>query len=73
VPIPPYVIGKCCDDPGHIKNITDPDYIVDMEHGLEMLEDLVIGWVQGVNEWSEVFNFRTCTDDPNDQLLDLQI
>jgi hypothetical protein len=37
------------------------------------MEDLVIGWVQSVNERSEVFNFRTCTDDPNDSLPDLQL
>jgi hypothetical protein len=50
--------------------MTDPDYIIDMEHGIEMLEDLLIGWVQGINE---VFNFRSCTDNPEDQLPNLQI
>jgi hypothetical protein len=44
-----------------------------MEHGIEMIEDLIIGWVQGINERSEVFNFRSCTDNPEDQLPDLQI
>jgi hypothetical protein len=73
VPLPRYVLEKCCSDTNHIKNISDPDYVTDMEHGMEMLEDLMIGWVQGINERSEVFNFRSCTDNPEDQLPDLQI
>jgi hypothetical protein len=73
VPIPRYVAGKCCLEQDHISNFADPDYVTDLESGLETLEDLVIGWVQKVNERLEVFNFRTCTEDPNDSLPDLQI
>jgi hypothetical protein len=73
VPLLRYVLEKCCRDLDHVKNMTDPDYIIDMEHGIEMMEDLLIGWVQGINERSEVFNFRSCTDNPEDQLRDLQI
>jgi hypothetical protein len=38
--------------------MADPVYIIDMEHGIEMMEDLLIGWVQGKNERSEFFKFQ---------------
>jgi hypothetical protein len=38
-----------------------------------MLENLIISWVQNINEWFEIFNFRTCADDPDDKLPDLQV
>jgi hypothetical protein len=73
VPLPRYVTEKCCNDPGHVKNIADPDYISEIENSLELLEDLILAWVQSINERSVVFNFRSCTDDPEDMLLDLQV
>jgi hypothetical protein len=73
VPLPRYVTDKCCDDPGHVRNIADPDYISDLENGLESIEDLALAWVQSINERSVVFNFRSCTDDPEDPLPDLQV
>jgi hypothetical protein len=58
---------------GSLKNIADPDYIVDLNSIIEMLENLIISWLQNINEWFEVFNFRTCADDPDDKLPDLQV
>jgi hypothetical protein len=69
IPVPRYVAEKCCKDPGHIKNINAPDYLVDMERNTDMVEEIIISWAQGINTRSEVFHFRAAADDA-DQALD---
>jgi hypothetical protein len=71
-PIPRYIFTKCCNDPTHVKNYTEPDYISDIEAGMEMTEDLVTGWTQNCTNRADIINFRSAADDPEQSLTELQ-
>jgi hypothetical protein len=70
-PVPRYIFTKCCNDPSHVKNYTEPDYISDIEAGLEMTEDLVTGWTQNCTARADIINFRSSADEPEQPLTEL--
>jgi hypothetical protein len=49
----------------------DPDYIADIEHGTELVEDLLSGWTQNLTCRADVVNFRMVMDDPEQILTEL--
>jgi hypothetical protein len=72
VPVPWYIVAKCCPDREHIKNYTETDYSQDIESGLELAEDLLTGWSQNITSRADIINFRSVTDDPEQLLQDLR-
>jgi hypothetical protein len=73
VPIPRYVTGKCCNAAQHITNISDPEYIAEMDSTIELVEDLLTAWGQSVTDWSDIFHYRTVMDDPDDATASLTV
>jgi hypothetical protein len=70
-PVPRYIFTKWCNDLSHVKNYTEPDYISDIEAGLEMTEDLVTGWTQNCTTRADIINFRSAADEPEQSLPEL--
>jgi len=46
-PLPRYVVGKCCQDPSHMTNFTDNDYLKAMLEELGKLRGLLLRRVKG--------------------------
>jgi hypothetical protein len=70
-PIPHYIASKCCECVDHITNFSDPRYITDISEGLEMVDEMITGWLQSIPTPSMVVDYRAGADEPDLPLLDL--
>jgi hypothetical protein len=70
--IPRYLTGKCCKNPEHVKNFTDPDF-QDMQAELEKVSDLITAWLQAGTSPSLVVDYRVVADVPEAPVPDLVI
>jgi hypothetical protein len=52
-------------------NFSDPGYITDISEGLEMVDELITGWLQSIPTPSMVVDYRAGTDEPDLPLPDL--
>jgi hypothetical protein len=61
-PIPRYVAKKCCNDPEHITNFDNPDFVTEMANELDEIDELLTGWALNITEKSGVFNIQCVAD-----------
>jgi hypothetical protein len=71
--VPRYLLAKCCSDPDHLTNFTDRLYISEIEKEFDNVQDLLVGWGQGLSSRSDILNFRSVADDPEAGLLELRV
>jgi hypothetical protein len=73
MPIPRYVAGRCCSDPEHVSNFKDPSFESDLNSDMEMVEDLLTGWLQSFCNNGAIIHFRTSADNPEVPLNELTV
>jgi hypothetical protein len=73
MPIPRYVTGRCCSDPEHVSNFNDPTFEADLNSDMEMVEDLLTGWLQSCCNSGAIIHLRTSADNPEVPLNELTV
>jgi hypothetical protein len=73
MPLPRYVTGRCCSDPEHVSNFNDPTFETDLNSDMEMVEDLLTGWLQSFCNSGTLIHFRTTADNPEAPLNELTV
>jgi hypothetical protein len=71
MPIPRYLTGKCCGADGHITNFAEQNFDADLQLDLEMVEDMLMAWLQSHKGSSALIHYRSIADTPEAPLKEL--
>jgi hypothetical protein len=71
MPVPRYLTGKCCENESHITNFHDLAFDADLQIDLEMVEDMLMAWLQSHKGSSALIHYRSIADKPEAPLKEL--
>jgi hypothetical protein len=72
-PMPRYMHRKCCDSTDHITNFSENGFQTEISEELEKVDDLLTAWLQTAQVPSLLVNYRSGTDDPEADVLELSV